>query len=170
MRAVVSLVPEFPHFNACYDDESGVLRSYDGVHIGIATQSDSGLVVPVVRHSETLDLWGCARELARVTSAAREGTARREELSGSTITLTSLGALGGISATPVINHPEVAIIGPNKLVERPVVLNGQIAIRTLMNVSCAFDHRIIDGHDAARFVQRLRRLIEAPAHLFLDRP
>lgn len=170
MRAVVALVPEFPHFNACYDDESGVLRSYDGVHIGIATQSDSGLVVPVVRHSETLDLWGCARELARVTSAAREGTARREELSGSTITLTSLGALGGISATPVINHPEVAIIGPNKLVERPVVLNGQIAIRTLMNVSCAFDHRIIDGHDAARFVQRLRRLIEAPAHLFLDRP
>lgn len=170
MRAVVSLVPEFPHFNACYDDESGVLRSYDGVHIGIATQSDSGLVVPVVRHSETLDLWGCARELARVTSAAREGTARREELSGSTITLTSLGALGGISATPVINHPEVAIIGPNKLVERPVVLNGQIAIRTLMNVSCAFDHRIIDGHDAARFVQRLRRLIETPAHLFLDRP
>ncbi|HEY4366680.1 MAG TPA: dihydrolipoamide acetyltransferase family protein [Steroidobacteraceae bacterium] len=169
MRAVVTLVPQFPHFNARYDDEAGVLHSFDGVHIGIATQSNTGLMVPVVRHCEALDVWGCARELIRVTTAAREGKATRDELSGSTITLTSLGTLGGISATPVINHPEVAILGPNKLVERPVVLNGQIAIRTLMNVSCAFDHRIIDGHDAARFVQALKRLIERPAHLFMDR-
>ena len=170
MRAIVALVPEFPHINARYDEEPGVLRSYDAVHIGIATQSNAGLMVPVVRHCEALDVWGCARELSRVTAAARAGTATREELTGSTITLTSLGTLGGISATPVINAPEVAIIGPNKLVDRPVVFNGQIAIRTLMNLSSSFDHRIIDGHDAARFVSRLKRLIERPAHLFLDRP
>lgn len=168
MRAVVSLVPEFPQFNARYDDEAGVLQMHDGVHIGIATQSSQGLLVPVVRHAEARDLWDCARELRRVTSAARDGTATRDELSGSTITLTSLGALGGISATPVINHPEVAIIGPNKLVERPVVRGGRLEFRLLMNVSCAFDHRIIDGHEAARFVQRMRRLIERPAHLFVD--
>lgn len=170
MRALVMLAPEFPHINARYDDDAGVLHSYEGVHIGIATQTPGGLMVPVVRHAESLDLWACARELARVTSAARDGSATRDELSGSTITLTSLGTLGGISATPVINHPEVAIIGPNKLVDRPVVLNGQIAIRTLMNLSSSFDHRIVDGHDAARFVQRLKRLIERPAHLFLERP
>jgi len=170
MRAIVALVPEFPHINSRYDEEPGVLRSYDAVHIGIATQSDAGLMVPVVRHCESLDLWGCARELSRVTAAARDGTATRDELSGSTITLTSLGTLGGISATPVINAPEVAIIGPNKLVDRPVVRDGQIAIRTLMNLSCSFDHRIVDGHDAARFVAQLRRLIEKPARLFMDRP
>jgi 2-oxoisovalerate dehydrogenase E2 component (dihydrolipoyl transacylase) len=168
MCALVRLVPEFPQLNAHYDDEAGVLRSFEAVHIGIATQSDSGLLVPVVRHAEALNLWGCARELLRVTTAAREGRASREELSGSTITLTSLGALGGISATPIINHPEVAIIGPNKLVERPVVLNGAVAIRTMMNVSSSFDHRIVDGHVAARFFQRLKRLIERPALLFLD--
>lgn len=170
MRAIVALVPEFPHINSRYDEEPGVLRSYDAVHIGIATQSDAGLMVPVVRHCESLDLWGCARELSRVTAAARDGTATRDELSGSTITLTSLGALGGISATPVINAPEVAIIGPNKLVDRPVVRDGQIAIRTLMNLSCSFDHRIVDGHDAAKFVAQLRRLIEKPARLFIDNP
>ena len=168
MRAFVRLVPDFPQLNAHYDDEAGVLRSYEAVHVGIATQSDSGLLVAVVHHAETLDLWGCARELLRVTAAAREGRASREELSGSTVTLTSLGALGGISATPIINHPEVAIIGPNKLAERAVVLNGAITIRTMMNVSSSFDHRIVDGHVAARFVQRLKRLIERPALLFLD--
>jgi 2-oxoisovalerate dehydrogenase E2 component (dihydrolipoyl transacylase) len=168
MRALVRLIPEFPELNAHYDDETGVLRSFEAIHIGIATQSDSGLLVPVVHHAETLDLWGCARELLRVTTAAREGRASREELSGSTVTLTSLGALGGISATPIINHPEVAIIGPNKLAERAVVLNGAIAIRMMMNVSSSFDHRIIDGHIAARFIQRLKRLIERPALLFLD--
>jgi 2-oxoisovalerate dehydrogenase E2 component (dihydrolipoyl transacylase) len=168
MRALVRLVPEFTQLNAHYDDEAGVLRSYEAIHIGIATQSESGLLVPVVRHSEALDLWGCARELLRVTAAAREGRASREELSGSTITLTSLGALGGISATPIINHPEVAIIGPNKLAERAVVLNGAVVIRTMMNVSSSFDHRIVDGYVAARFVQRLKRMVERPALLFLD--
>jgi 2-oxoisovalerate dehydrogenase E2 component (dihydrolipoyl transacylase) len=168
MRALVRLVPEFPQLNAHYDDAAGVVRSYDAVHIGIATQSDSGLLVPVVHHAEALDLWGCARELLRVTAAARSGHASREELSGSTVTLTSLGALGGISATPIINHPEVAIVGPNKLVERAVVLNGVAVIRTMMNVSSSFDHRIVDGHVAARFIQRLKRLIEHPALLFLD--
>jgi 2-oxoisovalerate dehydrogenase E2 component (dihydrolipoyl transacylase) len=168
MRAVAKLQPEFPHVNACYDDDAGVLRAHEGVHIGIATQTPGGLMVPVVRHVEALDVWDCARELTRVTTAARDGSATREELAGSTITLTSLGALGGIAATPVINSPEVAIIGPNKLVDRPVARDGQIVIRTLMNLSSSFDHRIVDGHDAARFVQRLKRLIERPALLFMD--
>ena len=140
------------------------------MHIGIAAQTPNGLMVPVVRHVEALNIWSCARELGRVTTAAREGTASREELGGSTITLTSLGMLGGISATPIINSPEVAIIGPNKLVERPVVRNGQVVIRTMMNVSSAFDHRIVDGHDAASFIQRLKRLIEQPTLIFLERP
>lgn len=168
MRALVKLLPEFPSVNARFDDDANILRVYDGIHIGIATQTPGGLMVPVVRHVETLDLWDCARALARVTAAARDGSARREELTGSTITLTSLGAIGGISATPVINHPEVAIIGPNKLVERPVIVNGQVVIRTMMNVSSSFDHRIVDGYDAARFIQGLKRLIERPALLFLD--
>jgi 2-oxoisovalerate dehydrogenase E2 component (dihydrolipoyl transacylase) len=170
MRALVKLQPQFPQVNARYDDDAGVLQAYEAIHIGIATQTAGGLMVPVVRHAEALDIWDCARELGRVTQAARDGGATREELSGSTITLTSLGALGGIAATPVINSPEVAIIGPNKLVDRPVVRDGQIVIRTLMNLSSSFDHRIVDGHDAARFVQALKRLIERPAHLFLDRP
>jgi 2-oxoisovalerate dehydrogenase E2 component (dihydrolipoyl transacylase) len=168
MRALVKLVPEFPQVNARFDDDANILRVYDGIHIGIATQTPGGLMVPVVRHAETLDIWDCARALSRVTEAARNGSAKREALSGSTITLTSLGAIGGIAATPVINHPEVAIIGPNKLAERPVVLNGQIVIRTMMNVSSSFDHRIVDGYDAARFIQGLKRLVEHPALLFLD--
>ena len=168
MRAIARLQPEFPHVNARYDDEAGVLRAHEGVHIGIATQTPGGLMVPVVRHVEALDIWACASELTRVTTAARDGSATREDLSGSTITLTSLGPLGGIAATPVINSPEVAIIGPNKLADRPVVRNGQIVVRTLMNLSSSFDHRIVDGHDAARFVQRLKRLVERPALLFMD--
>ena len=169
MRAMVVLQPEFPTVNSRYDDEAGVLHSFDGLHIGIATQTPGGLMVPVVRHVEALDIWDCAREVTRVTSAARDGSAKREELSGSTITLTSLGTLGGIAATPVINAPEVAIIGPNKLIDRPVVRNGQVVIRTLMNLSTSFDHRIVDGHMAASYVQRMKRLIEAPALLFMDR-
>jgi 2-oxoisovalerate dehydrogenase E2 component (dihydrolipoyl transacylase) len=168
MRALVKLVPVFPHVNARYDDEAGILRSYDALHIGIATQTAGGLMVPVVRHAEARDLWDCARELARVTEAARKGKATRDELTGSTITLTSLGALGGIAATPVINQPEVAIIGPNKLVERPTVIQGQIAVRKMMNLSTSFDHRIVDGYDAAQFVQALKRLVERPALLFMD--
>ncbi len=169
MRAVVRLVPQFPQVNARFDDDAGILRMHDAVHVGIATQTPGGLMVPVVRHAEALDLWQSARELERVTRAARDGSARREELTDSTITLTSLGALGGVSATPVINHPEVAIIGPNKLMERPVVVGGQIVVRTMMNVSSSFDHRIVDGYDAARFIQGMKRLIERPALLFMER-
>jgi 2-oxoisovalerate dehydrogenase E2 component (dihydrolipoyl transacylase) len=168
MRAIVQIVPAFPQVNARYDDEAGVLSVSEGVHIGIAAQTDRGLTVPVVRHAESLNLWESASELARVTQAARDGTASRDMLTGSTITLTSLGALGGISATPVINRPEVAIIGPNKLVDRPMVLNGHIVIRAMMNVSSSFDHRIVDGQDAARFIQALKRVIERPALLFMD--
>ncbi|MHC0054695.1 dihydrolipoamide acetyltransferase family protein [Actibacterium sp. D379-3] len=170
MRAVALLQPEFPHVNARYDDQAGIVYKYEGVHVGIATQTPGGLMVPVVRHVEAMNIWDCARELTRVTTAARDGTASRDELTGSTITLTSLGTLGGISATPVINAPEVAIIGPNKLADRPVVRDGQVVIRTMMNVSTGFDHRIVDGHDAALFVQRLKRLIETPTLIFLERP
>ena len=168
MRALVQVLPEFPQINARYDDEAGVLHTFANIDIGIATQTPGGLIVPVVAHAEARDLWDCAAELARVTAAARAGTATREELGGSTITLTSLGALGGIAATPVINHPEVAIIGPNKLEERPVVRGGQIVVRKVMNVSSSFDHRIVDGFDAARFIQELKRRIEHPALIFMD--
>jgi 2-oxoisovalerate dehydrogenase E2 component (dihydrolipoyl transacylase) len=168
MRALAVLQPEFTFINARFDDQAGVLHAFDAVHIGIATQTSEGLMVPVVRHAEALDLWGCARELSRVTSAAKDGTATREELSGSTITITSLGSLGGIATTPIINAPEVAIIGPNKLVDRLFLQNGQITTRTMMNLSSSFDHRIVDGYDAARFVQRMRSFIERPARLFMD--
>ncbi|MEO8895984.1 MAG: 2-oxo acid dehydrogenase subunit E2, partial [Rhizomicrobium sp.] len=141
---------------------------YAAIHIGVATQTRNGLMVPVVRHAESRDLWDCARELARVTQAARDGHAAREELSGSTITLTSLGALGGIAATPIINHPEVAIIGPNKLMERPVIDGAFLTRRKVMNLSSSFDHRVVDGYDAASFIQRLKRLMEHPALIFID--
>lgn len=165
MRALVQLLPQFPHINARYDDDAGVLRQYESLHVGIATQTPNGLMVAVVRHAEKLDLWASAQEVLRVTAAAREGTAKKEELSGSTITITSLGTLGGISTTPIVNHPEVAIVGPNKLVERAVVREGQIVVRLMMNVSSAFDHRIVDGYDAAQFIQGLKRLLEEPAQL-----
>lgn len=168
MLALLRLVRDFPQINARYDGEAGILRCYEAVHIGIATQTPAGLMVPVIRHAEELDIWALARELLRTTAAARQGTAKREELSGSTITLTSLGALGGIAATPIINHPEVAVIGPNKLVERPAVSSGRIVIRKVMNLSSSFDHRIIDGYEAANFIQRLKRLIERPALLFVE--
>lgn len=169
MRALAQLLPEFPHINAHYEEEAGVLHQYEGIHIGIATQTAEGLMVPVVRHVEALDIWDCAREMSRVSNAAREGRASREELSGSTITLTSLGALGGVAATPIINHPEVAIIGPNKLMARPVFINSQVTVRTMMNLSSSFDHRIVDGYDAARFIQRLKRLLENPALIFVEK-
>jgi 2-oxoisovalerate dehydrogenase E2 component (dihydrolipoyl transacylase) len=168
MRAMAKLLPDFPNVNAHYDEAAGVLKRYAAVHIGIAAQTPNGLLVPVVRHVETRDLWDCARELARVTAAARDGTAARDDLTGSTITLTSLGPLGGIAATPIINHPEVAIIGPNKLVERPVVEGAFVTRRKLMNLSSSFDHRIVDGYDAASFIQRLKRLMEHPALIFID--
>ncbi|RDE09018.1 dihydrolipoamide acetyltransferase family protein [Pelagibacterium lacus] len=169
MRGLAQLLPDFPHINAHFDGEAGVLRQHEAIHIGIATQTAEGLMVPVVRHVEALDIWDCAREMSRVTNAAREGRAVREELSGSTITLTSLGALGGVAATPIINHPEVAIIGPNKLMGRPVVVNNQMTVRTMMNLSASFDHRIVDGYDAARFIQRLKRLLENPALIFMEK-
>ncbi|WP_332714930.1 dihydrolipoamide acetyltransferase family protein [Pelagibacterium mangrovi] len=169
MRALAQLLPEFPHINAHFDSDAGVLRQFDPIHIGIATQTADGLMVPVVRHVEALDIWDCAREMSRVTNAAREGRAAREELSGSTITLTSLGALGGVAATPIINHPEVAIIGPNKLMGRPVVVGNQMTVRTMMNLSSSFDHRIVDGYEAAKFIQRLKRLLENPALIFIGK-
>ncbi len=168
MRALVRVLPAYPQINATYDDEAGVVHRHHPVHIGIATQTANGLIVPVVRHAETLDVWAAAAEVARVSAAARENKAARDELSGSTITITSLGPLGGIATTPVINHPEVAIIGPNKIVERPVIRNGMVVARKLMNLSSSFDHRVVDGYDAAEFIQRVKAMLEHPATLFMD--
>lgn len=168
MLSLVKLIPDFPNLNAHFDAEAGMLKRFSAIHIGIATQTQQGLMVPVVRHAETRGLWDMAGELARITAQARDGSAARDQLSGSTITLTSLGALGGIAATPIINPPEVAILGPNKLVERPVIEGAFLSRRKLMNLSASFDHRIVDGHEAARFVQALKKLIEYPALIFMD--
>jgi 2-oxoisovalerate dehydrogenase E2 component (dihydrolipoyl transacylase) len=168
MRAMAKAIAEQPQLNSLYDDEAGVVHQYGGVHIGVAAQTDNGLVVPVVRHVEAKDLWDCASEVARLAEAAKKGTATREELSGSTITITSLGALGGIVTTPVINHPEVAIVGVNKMQVRPIWDGAQFVPRKMMNLSCAFDHRIIDGWNAAVFVQRVKVLLENPAMIFVD--
>ncbi len=167
VRAMVRVLPDFPQVNARFDDDAGVLHVSEGVHVGIATQTPAGLMVPVLRHAEALDVWEIARELTRLSSAARDGTAKREELSGSTVTITSLGPLGGIATTPVINHPEVAIIGPNKIVEKPVVAGQFVSVRKVMNISSSFDHRIVDGYDAALFIQALKRHIEHPALIFM---
>jgi len=169
MRALVLCLPDFPQINARFDDDQGVVYRHENVDIGIATQTDNGLVVPVVRHAEARDVWDSATEVSRLAAAVRANTATKEELSGSTITITSLGALGGIVTTPVINHPEVAIIGVNKLVERPVVKNGAIVIRKMMNLSSSFDHRVVDGYDAAAFIQRVKGMLEHPAALFIER-
>ncbi|MBL6936960.1 MAG: 2-oxo acid dehydrogenase subunit E2 [Alphaproteobacteria bacterium] len=168
MRALVKVLPEFPEINARFDDEAGVVHRHHAVHIGIATQTDNGLIVPVVKHAEARDIWDCAREVARVATAARENKAAKDELSGSTITITSLGALGGLATTPVINYPEVAIIGPNAIIDRPVVRDGQIVVRKMMNLSSSFDHRVVDGFDAAQFIQRIKGLLEHPAAIFVD--
>jgi len=168
MRAMVKAIAEQPNLNALYDDEAGIIHQHAGVNIGIATQTPSGLIVPVVKHAEARDLWGCGIELNRLAERARDGTATRDELTGSTITITSLGALGGIATTPVINYPEVAIVGVNKMVVRPVWDGTTFVPRKMMNLSCSFDHRVIDGWDAAVFVQRLKELLENPATLFVD--
>ncbi|MBG6770480.1 2-oxo acid dehydrogenase subunit E2 [Pseudomonas aeruginosa] len=168
VRAMVVALRDFPQLNARYDDEAEVVTRYGAVHVGIATQSDNGLMVPVLRHAESRDLWGNASEVARLAEAARSGKAQRQELSGSTITLSSLGALGGIVSTPVINHPEVAIVGVNRIVERPMVVGGNIVVRKMMNLSSSFDHRVVDGMDAAAFIQAVRGLLEHPATLFLE--
>ncbi len=168
MRAIAHTVPRFPEINARYDDDAGILTQFGAVHIGIATQTPGGLMVPVVRNAEARDLWSSAAEVARLAESARTGKAGREELSGSTITITSLGPLGGIVTTPVINYPEVAIVGVNKVVERPVVREGAIVIRQIMNLSSSFDHRIVDGLRAATFVQGLRVCLESPATMFIE--
>ncbi len=168
MLAIVKAVADFPQINAHYDDEEDVIRRYGAVHLGIATQTAAGLAVPVVRHAETLDLYECAREMKRVTEAVRQGLAAREELSGSTITLTSLGALGGVVSTPIVNRPEVAVVGVNKIVVKPVWRDGGFVPRKTMNLSSSFDHRIVDGYDGATFIQRVRALLEVPASLFIE--
>ena len=168
LRAIVLAVREFPQVNARYDDAADVVTRYGAVHAGIATQTAGGLMVPVLRHAETLDLWQMAAEIARLSEAARGGKATRDELTGSTLTVTSLGALGGIVSTPVINYPEVAIVGVNRMVERPVIRSGQIVARQMMNLSSSFDHRVVDGMDAAQFIQCVRGYLEAPATLFVE--
>lgn len=168
MKAVTRAVADQPQLNAHFDDAAGVVTHYHGVHLGIATQTDAGLMVPVVRHAETRGLRGLARELARVAEAARTGRADRDELTGSTITITSLGPLGAIATTPIINHPEVAIVGVNKMAVRPVWDGTAFVPRTMMNLSCSFDHRMVDGWDAAVFVQRLKDLLETPALMFVE--
>jgi 2-oxoisovalerate dehydrogenase E2 component (dihydrolipoyl transacylase) len=166
MRALVKVLPDYPQINARFDDDAGVVHRSAAVHIGIATQTANGLIVPVVKNAESLDVWQSAEEVARVSAAARDNKAKSDELSGSTIT--SLGPLGGVVTTPVINHPEVGIIGPNAIVERPVVRGGQIVVRKMMNLSSSFDHRVVDGYDAAEFIQRIKALLEHPATLFMD--
>ncbi|NIJ08857.1 2-oxoisovalerate dehydrogenase E2 component (dihydrolipoyl transacylase) [Sphingomonas vulcanisoli] len=166
--AVCKALPEFPMINARYDDEAGVVTRHGAVHLGLATQTDAGLMVPVIRDAQALNVWQLATEIRRLAEAARSGKAKSEELSGSTLTLTSLGALGGIATTPVINRPEVAILGPNKVVERPIIRDGEIVAAKLMNFSISCDHRVVDGWDAASFVQSVKRFVETPALLFVD--
>ncbi|TMU91849.1 dihydrolipoamide acetyltransferase family protein [Brucella haematophila] len=168
IRAIVKAVKEQPGLNAHFDDEADIIRQFGGVHVGIATQTPNGLIVPVVRHAESMTVFAAASELSRVTDAARNGTAKREELSGSTITITSLGPLGAIATTPIINRPEVAIVGINKIAVRPMWDGTQFVPRKMMNLSCSFDHRVIDGWDAAVFVQKLKSLIETPAMIFVE--
>jgi len=168
VRAIVLAVRRYPQVNARFDDEAGVVTRHGAVHVGIATQTQAGLMVPVLRHAEARDLWSSAAEIARLAGAARAGHATRDELSGSTITISSLGALGGIAATPVINAPEVAIVGVNRIVLRPVMLGGAVVARRMMNLSSSFDHRVVDGQDAAEFVQALREVLESPAMLFVE--
>lgn len=167
-RAMVLALREFPQINARFDDDAGVVTQYGAVHLGVAAQTSAGLMVPVLHHAETLDLWSCAAEIVRLAEAAREGKAARDELTGSTITITSLGPLGGIVSTPVINHPEVAIVGVNRVIERPVFQEGRVVARKLMNLSSSFDHRVVDGMHAAEFIQCIRRYLECPALLFVE--
>lgn len=165
--ALVRALKEFPQCNSTYDKERNVLLQHEAVHLGVATQTPNGLKVPVVKHAEMKDIDGLAAEIRRVTQAARDNSAKKSELTGGTITITSLGKLGGIASTPVINMPEVGIIGVNRAVERPVVFNGQIAVRLMMNLSSSFDHRFVDGYDAAAMIQRVKEMFEHPATIFL---
>jgi 2-oxoisovalerate dehydrogenase E2 component (dihydrolipoyl transacylase) len=166
--ALCRALPDFPMLNARYDDEAGVVTRYGAVHLGMATQTDAGLMVPVIRDAQDRNVWQLAAEILRLAEAARTGKARSEELSGSTLTLTSLGPLGGVATTPVINRPEVAIVGPNRIIERPVFRGSEIVPAKLMNLSISCDHRVVDGWDAASFVQAVRKLLETPVLLFAD--
>lgn len=168
ITALVKAVADVPQANAHYDADAGVLTEFDGVHVGVATATDSGLMVPVLRHVEALDVWGMAAGIAALAQACRDGTAAREALCGSTITVTSLGAMGGIVTTPILNAPETAIIGVNKITTRPAFdENGQVVARKFMTLSSSFDHRIVDGYDAARLIQRVKALVEHPATIFM---
>lgn len=166
--AICRALPDFPMLNARYDDEAGVVTRHGAVHLGIATQTDAGLMVPVIRDAQDRNIWQLAAEIRRLADAARSGKAKPEELSGSTLTLTSLGPLGGVATTPVINRPEVAIIGPNRIIERPVFRGRDVVPAKLMNLSISCDHRVVDGWDAASFVQAVRKLLETPVLLFAD--
>lgn len=165
--ALIRALDDFPQCNATHDKERNVIIEHEAVHLGVATQTPDGLKVPVVRHAESYDLDGLAAEIRRVSTAARDNSATKKELGGSTITITSLGKLGGIASTPVINLPEVGIIGVNRAVERPVVFNGQVAVRLMMNLSTSFDHRFVDGYDAAALVQSIKEMLEHPATIFV---
>ncbi len=173
IAAICKTIPQFPMINARYDDEANVVTRHGSVHLGMAAQTDNGLMVPVIRDAQAQNLWQLAREIKRLADAAREGTAKSSELSGSTLTLTSLGPLGGVATTPVINRPEVAIIGPNRIVERPMFVpdgmgGERIEKRKLMNISISCDHRVVDGYDAASFVQEVKKLLETPVMLLAD--
>ena len=167
MQALVKALGDRPECNATYDDEAGVVTRHGAIHLGIATATDRGLYVPVVHHVEAMDLWKTASSMIEVTSAARDGTASLDVLSGSTFTITSLGRMGGLGATPIINHPEVAILGVHNAVETPVVRNGQIVVRRMLRLSSSFDHRVVDGFDGASMVQALKGYLEHPATIFM---
>lgn len=168
MRAMAVAIAEQPHLNSLYDDEADIIHQHGGLHMGVAAQTSNGLVVPVVKHVEARGLWDCAAEVARLAEAAKNGTAGRDELSGSTITITSLGKMGGVVTTPVINHPEVAIIGVNKMRTLPQWDGTAFQPRQMMNLSSSFDHRVIDGWDAAVFIQKIKSLLETPAMIFIE--
>jgi 2-oxoisovalerate dehydrogenase E2 component (dihydrolipoyl transacylase) len=167
MQALVKALRESPECNALYDDEANLVTRHQAIHLGIATQTDRGLYVPVVKHVEAMDIWQSAGEMIRVTSATRDGKASADDLSGSTFTITSLGRLGGLGATPIINKPEVGILGVHNAKERAVVRNGQIVVRRMMNLSSSWDHRVVDGHDGATLVQRVKTYLENPATIFM---
>ena len=167
MLALVKGLGQRPECNALYDDEAGVVTRHQGVHLGIATQTDRGLYVPVVKHVEAMDIWSAAAEMGRVTQATRDGKAGAEDLSGSTFTITSLGRMGGLGATPIINKPEVGILGVHNAKDRAVVIDGRIEVRRIMNLSSSWDHRVVDGHDGASLVQLLKSMLEHPATIFM---
>ena len=168
IQALSNVLPAFPHCNAHYDEAHQQVTEFPQLHIGIATMTEQGLMVPVIKHCQQHNLWSLAQEIQRLSEGARKQQLKAPELSGSTLTITSLGALGGLATTPIINSPEVCIIGINKLQQRPVVNNGDIVIRTMMNISASFDHRIVDGYDGAQLVQAIKQQLEQPATLFMQ--